>query len=281
MADKVVDQLNAKSAEEIKDVTIIDLQMNSISDAATLSICVNLIKLNLAKNKLKSLAPFCTDESFPNLKWLDVSNNKFSDFPAIKCPKLEYLDISYNKLEKVSEAWTGHDRLRIVKSIDNKFKNLAPFKSMPKLEELYMAQNLVSTLTGWENLPVLRKLHLRKNKIEKMPEEEMPDLPALEYLNMRRNNIEKIEVIEKLFQFKMLTDINVLNNPIDQNASSKDLLFAQVLSKNPAIKRFNKQQVTEKNLLQAVHYGQYKFEKDEKERKRLEALEAAKAEDEK
>ena len=73
------------------------------------------------------------------MKWLDVSNNKFADLPALKCPKLEYLDISYNKLEKINEGWTGHERLRIVKSIDNKFKNLAPFKSMPKLEELYMA----------------------------------------------------------------------------------------------------------------------------------------------
>ena len=34
----------------------------------------------------------------------------------------------------------GHfQKLRIIKSVDNKFKNLAPFKSMPKLEELYMA----------------------------------------------------------------------------------------------------------------------------------------------
>lgn len=175
--------------------------MNSISDAATLTVCVNLVRLNLAKNKLKSLQPFTVDDAFPNLKWLDVSNNKFTDFPAIKCPKLEYLDVSYNKLEKVAEAWTGHDRLRILKSVDNKFKNLAPFKAMPKLEELYMAQNLVQTLTGWENLPMLRKLHLRKNKIDKIgnAEEEMPDLPALEYINLRRNNIEKLEVLEKLF----------------------------------------------------------------------------------
>ena len=62
------------------------------------------------------------------MKWLDVSNNKFPEMPALKLPKLEYLDISYNKLEKVNEGW-----------LDNKFKNLAPFKSMPKLEELYMA----------------------------------------------------------------------------------------------------------------------------------------------
>ena len=139
MADKVVDQLNAKSADETKDAQYIDLSMNSIAECGTLSVCQQLVRLNISKNKVKSLLVFCQEENFPNLKWLDVSNNKFSDFPAIKCPKLEYLDISYNKLEKVNEGWTGHERLRIVKCIDNKFKTLAPFKSMPKLEELYMA----------------------------------------------------------------------------------------------------------------------------------------------
>jgi len=49
-----------------------------------------------------------------------------------------------------------------------------------------------------------------------------------------------------------------------------------VLAKNPGIKRFNKAITTEKNLLQAVLYGQYKHEKDEAERKRLEAIENAK-----
>lgn len=85
---------------------------------------------------------------------------------------------------------------------------------------------MVSSLSGWENLPVLRRLHLRKNKIDKLPEDDLPELPALEYLNLRRNNIDKIETIERLFQFKTITDLNVLNNPIDVNASSKELLFA-------------------------------------------------------
>lgn len=256
-----------------------DLSINSIAECGTLSVCTQLVRLNLAKNKLKSLAVFTVEENFPNLKWLDVSNNKFPDFPAFKCPKLEYLDISYNKLEKVNEAWVGHERLRVIKAIDNKFKTLAPFKKMPKLEELYMAQNMIVTLSGWEELPNLKKLHLRKNKIEKLPEEDLPDLPQLEYLNLRRNNIDKLEVIEKLFNFKQLSDINVMNNPIDLNASSREVLIAQVLHKNPNLKRFNKQQVTEKHLLAALHYGKYKHEKDEAERKRLEAIEAAKNKD--
>jgi Leucine-rich repeat (LRR) protein len=84
-----------------------------------------LVYLNLAKNKIKSLVIFCTDEAFPNLRWLDVSNNKIVEMPGFKLPKLEYLDISYNKLEKVNDGWAGHQNLRVLKSVDNKFKSFA------------------------------------------------------------------------------------------------------------------------------------------------------------
>lgn len=77
-------------------------------------------------------------------------------------------------------------------SVDNRFKNLAPFKDMPKLEELYLASNSVTTLTGWESLPALKRLHLRKNKIEKF-EDELPPLDGIKYLNLRGNKIATIE----------------------------------------------------------------------------------------
>lgn len=135
---------------------------------------------------------FTLEENFNNLKWLDISNNKYTELVPFKCPKLEYLDISYNRLEKISEGWTGHPNLKIFKSVDNKFKNLAVCKDMIKLEELYLAANVIQNFIGWENLPSLRKLHLRKNKIEKF-EEEMPPMENLRYLNLRGNKIPSIE----------------------------------------------------------------------------------------
>lgn len=83
------------------------------------------------------------EESFPNLKWLDVSHNKFSELPGIKLPKLEYLDISHNKLEKVNDQWTGHANLKTLKSVENKFKTFQQLKSLPKLENLYLANNAI------------------------------------------------------------------------------------------------------------------------------------------
>ena len=128
------------------------------------------------------------EEAFPNLKYLDVSNNKFGEFAAFKCPNLEYLDVSFNKLEKVNEGWAGHPKLKILKSIDNKFKNLSIFKGMPKLEELYLQRNNIGTIEGYAGLDGLKKLNLRKNKIDKIAEE-LPPLSALEYLNVRSNGV--------------------------------------------------------------------------------------------
>ena len=83
---------------------------------------------------MKNLSIFTNEEAFLNLKYLDVSHNKFNELPAFKLPKLEYLDISHNKLEKVHAEWKGHENIKIFKSVENKFKNLVPFSNMPKLE---------------------------------------------------------------------------------------------------------------------------------------------------
>lgn len=154
------------------------------------------------------------DDMFPNLKWLDVSKNKITEMPAFKLPKLEYLDIGYNKLEKVNDGWAGHANIRILKTIDNKFKSLAQFKAMPKLEELYAAQNAFTTLAGWEGMTMLKRLHLRRNKIEKIDEELLPS-ETLEYINLRANKIANMEQLERLFKNPLLKDISVLNNPVE------------------------------------------------------------------
>jgi Leucine-rich repeat (LRR) protein len=53
-------------------------------------------------------------------------------------------------------------------------------------------------LSGWENLPSLKKLHLRKNKIEKI-DDELPPLDSLQYLNLRGNKVPTLDQVAKLF----------------------------------------------------------------------------------
>jgi Leucine-rich repeat (LRR) protein len=161
-------------------------------DIAILSQFTGLVKLNVSKNKIKSIAAFSSEEAFLNLKWLDVSNNKFSELVGLKCPKLEYLDIGYNKLEKVNETWAGHPTVKVLKSVDNKFKNLQILKDFPKLEELYLEANVIQSIQGYETLPKLRILHLRRNKIEKF-EDELPPHESLTSINLRGNKVPSLD----------------------------------------------------------------------------------------
>ena len=94
MNDKMVDAINAKSMEEAKDVQIMDFSINAISDVSTLKDCSQLIKLNLSKNKIKSLAVFTSDDVFPNLKWLDVSHNKIARVDPAQLGDLPELQVS-------------------------------------------------------------------------------------------------------------------------------------------------------------------------------------------
>lgn len=267
-----------KSAEEIKEVTVIDFSNNGLADISTLKDLSRLTRLNLTNNKIKSMNVFATEEAFPNLVWLDISFNKFVEWPALKVPKLDFLNISGNKLEKVSSEWAGHANLRILSAIDNKFKSLANFKNMPKLEELYLAMNLIANLNGWEGgLPSLKRLHLRRNKIVNL-DDELQELPELEYLNLRHNSIETLDNAFKVFQWPKLNDLSIINNPCDQNCSSFNLLMAEFLIKRTSLKRFCKVRVEERNQMEAVHLSRFRWDKSEAERKVKEAAEAAAAE---
>ena len=120
--------------EKVKEVRKCDLTVNNIIDVSVLKDMQKLIYLDIAKNKIKALNVFCTNDMFVNLKWLDVSNNKITELPAFKLQKLEYLDIGFNKIEKVSDAWTGHGNIHILKSVSNKFKSISVFKAIAEAE---------------------------------------------------------------------------------------------------------------------------------------------------
>ena len=235
-----------------------------------------LVKLNLASNRIKNAGVFAMEDAFQVLKWLDISNNKFTEWPAFKCPKLDYLNFSGNNVDKISNEWTGHGTLRILSAAGNKFKNLALVKNCTRLEELYLGNNQVATLSGCEGgLPALKRLHLRRNKVAAI-EDELPEMPELVYLNLRHNSLDSLEVAFKIFQFPKIVDLNVVNNPIDLNASSFNLLMAEFVLKRTSLVRFCKHTVKESNKLEAVHLAQYRWGIEEEKRKAALAADAAK-----
>mmetsp|Transcript_12007 Transcript_12007/g.11890 ORF Transcript_12007/g.11890 Transcript_12007/m.11890 type:complete len:141 (+) Transcript_12007:540-962(+) len=137
---------------------------------------------------------------------------------------------------------------------------------------------MVSSISGFEGMPGLKKLNLRKNKIEKI-EEELPPLEGLTYLNLRGNRISSIAQVQQLFGlYPALQDLNVLSGPLERVFSSFNILIAEVLIVNPKIKRFNKYEITDVNRLEAVYLAQFRWQKSEEERLRKEEEERRKAE---
>ena len=62
------------------------------------------------------------------------------------------------------------------------------------------------------DLPLLKKLDLRGNKIEKI--ELVPDLPQLEFLNLDENQIADAKQIAKLEPMSSITMLTLKGNPV-------------------------------------------------------------------
>ena len=65
----------------------------------------------------------------------------------------------------------------------------------------------------------------------------------------------------------------MLKNPIEKNATSFNVLMAEVTMGNTKLARFCKTKVTESNKLDAVLLKKYQWEKSEEARKEKERLE--------
>lgn len=168
--------------------------------------------------------------------------------------------------------------MKTLKSVDNKFKNLQILKDFPKLEELYLESNVITSIIGYETLPKLRVLHLRKNRIEKI-EEELPPHEGLTCLNLRGNKIATLEQVERLYAvFPNMVEINIIGNSVEKIFPSPNLFIAEILIKNPKMKRISKVEINDPLRLEAVYLGKYRWTKLEEERKRKEEEERKKAE---
>lgn len=84
-------------------------------------------------------------------------------------------------------------------------------------------------------------------------------------------------MVERLYVFPKLIDLNVINNPAENACTSFNIFVAEILAKRPSMKRICKHDVTEANLLEAVYLQQYKHEKALAEAARQKALEEAAA----
>ena len=89
---------------------------------------------------------------------------------------------------------------------------------MPKLRELWAAENRLTEIGDIGGLPNLKILHLRANNFKKIPEV-LPELPKIHHFNLRDNQVAKIKELLKLQQWSTLRSVNVTGNPMEDEAA--------------------------------------------------------------
>jgi Leucine-rich repeat (LRR) protein len=118
-----------------------------------------------------------------------MSTNKIKELTSIGFKSLRRLNLNENEITAVS--WKGHHGVEVLELRKNKLKKLRGVKDLRVCKELYVCENEVTDLRGLENLPVLRRLSLRNNKIKTFMSP-FPHLPSLQYLNLRENQLSSI-----------------------------------------------------------------------------------------
>ena len=176
----------------------LDLSSNRISSCEGLSGLQSLASLRLAHNLIRSLLPL---RALPSLIYLDVSYNKVSSLTGIEnIPGLEVLIANDNgvktlmipqtysrprQTENLSAASSSTSSLGL-KSRERETTASPAVLGMSKLTELYLCNNLVSSLEGLDRLGV-----------------------SLELLDLAGNRLQADENVTRLFLLKRLEKLNL------------------------------------------------------------------------
>ncbi|XP_008051746.2 leucine-rich repeat-containing protein 23, partial [Carlito syrichta] len=99
--------------------------------------------------------------------------------------------------------------------------------SLPKLKNLYLAQNMLKKVEGLENLSQLTTLHLRDNQIGTLSGFS-GEMKSLQYLNLRGNMISSLGELAKLRDLPKLRALVLLDNPCADKADYRQEALVQM-----------------------------------------------------
>ncbi len=172
--------------------------------------------LNLSGQQLTS---FLFPPEMQELEYLDLSNNKLSEFTLPKgCgTKLKYLYLNNNPLAKIAFS-EDLPALKTLHLSNNKLTNIDFAFAFPELEALYLEKNALANISErtWAGMKSLQFLELSNNKLTNV--QGFQHLQALTSLFFSENNIESIAPLAALSQ---LNHLDARNNQI------KELPFLQ------------------------------------------------------
>ena len=213
-------------------LTVLDVSNNRLEqlEHADLHRLTSLVSLKVSNNQLTSLP--ANYSHFRQLRSLNLSSNKFTEFPEQICKLkgLVDLDVSFNRLSSLPEIgqlitlerlWATNNDLKgpfnesfktliNLKEIDARFNgitNIDNVTELPNLESLLVGHNTISTFKG--HFPKLRALVMDHNPTTQFEIDE--PMPSLNSLNLASAKL--VELKETVLEYMPnLTKLNLDKN---------------------------------------------------------------------
>lgn len=181
--------LREPASKELKDddfnrVYVLEAVGKNIQNLAGLEKCKNLTLLRLSKNQITDVKPLA---GLKNLQSLDLADNKIADVaPLAGLEGLQYLELSNNKVADIKPL-AGLQRLNALYLSGNQVKDVAPLAKLDKLWSLYLARNPLPDVGPIAGLKRVSTLDLSDTPIAKV--DPVAQLPELNLVLLERTKI--------------------------------------------------------------------------------------------
>ncbi|KAK6090416.1 hypothetical protein P3W45_000513 [Vairimorpha bombi] len=184
----------------------------------------NLVKIDLSNNFITNLPEEICELTY--LNWLNLSNNKLTSLPKDmnNLIHLEELGLGMNNLTELPELDKLY-KLRILPVFKNKLRivtdSLQYCKSLEKLD--FSDNEITSFPDSLLNLPCLRYLNLKGNKIKRIEIENIEYIrSSINMIDLSDNRLESVPY--KFFKiFSNITTIKISDNPYNLPHNTRPL----------------------------------------------------------
>ncbi len=201
------------SRTELLQISRLDASGRKIARLEGIEYLRQLVVLNLAHNRLQDVSPLRT---LRKLRDLDLSKNHLSSLKSVGCEslvglRLRRLDLGHNRIAIPSAAGGPSDgdllgrclSLEELDLADNLVSSVAPLSGLSRLRLLDLRTNRIADLSPLSGLSSLEELDLGENDVADLSA--LAGLGKLSYLNLRSNRrIASLEPLKDLTGLKTL-----------------------------------------------------------------------------
>lgn len=217
---------NINSLVGLTKLQQLDLSGNSITDITALSSMENLQELNLAKNPIDTIVYL---NNCLNLRLLNIENCKVAKLSSLAGnTSLEELYAAHNAVEDIS-VLVECPAIRVLDVSFNKVKDASVLAQLPALTIFLGESNQLEALPklNAEESP-LQQINVNKNQIA-----DLSGLSELQWLNYIYADYNKVEDLSCLEKCSCLVQVDVWNNPVDEEQISKLQDMGVIVNYNP------------------------------------------------